>query len=80
MLGLLEVLVDGSGDAACLLDGSWRDSGVKDRGISPLWIIEIPHFAGTGWAADYGVFVGVTSACLAAARKLSARARWVRIR
>jgi hypothetical protein len=36
--------------------------------------------AGTGWAADYRVVVGVTSACLAAARKFSARARWVRIR
>ena len=53
---------------------------VKDRGTSPLSIIEIPHFAGTGWAAHYRVVVGVTSACLAAARKLSARARWVRIR
>jgi hypothetical protein len=55
-------------------------AGVKDRGTSPLSIIEIPHFAGTGWAADYRVVVGVTSGCLAAARKLSARARWVRIR
>jgi hypothetical protein len=53
---------------------------VKDRGTSPLPIIEIPHFAGSGWAADYRVVVGVASACLAAARRPSAWARWVRIR
>jgi hypothetical protein len=38
------------------------------------------HFAGHRMVADYRVVVGVTSACLAPARKLSARARWVRIR
>jgi hypothetical protein len=54
--------------------------GVKDRGTSPLSIMEIPTSPDTGWAADYRVVVGVTSACLAPARKLSARARWVRIR
>jgi hypothetical protein len=53
---------------------------VKDRGTSPLSIIEIPTSLDTGWVADYRVVVGVTSACLAPARKLSARARWVRIR
>jgi hypothetical protein len=51
-------------------------------------IAELPHCRSSKFPtrrrldgrADYLVVVGVTSACLAAARRLSAWARWVRIR
>ena len=36
-------------------------AGVKDRGISSLSIVEIPHPVSTGWPGDYRVVVGGTS-------------------
>jgi hypothetical protein len=69
-----------------LADRWWAAREVELTTVSR--IAELPHCRSskfptspdTGWVADYRVVVGVTSACLAAARKLSARARWVRIR